>query len=434
MKRNKKVLLCFMLSLAMIFCLFAGCESKPSEPLQICVDLTGFGYYGAPDFKNAVNNLMADLKLYGIKTEVTTRFIAPEGSEREMEIRKLKTEIMSGNGPDLFLIGQGAANDVMIFPCPEKAMQNELFLPLDRYLEHAKYMEPEHFLPAVREAGTWDGTQYILPMTYTFPATVFRAEDFSADVPMTWQEMAEHADRNVLAAANWARPGAGFGNHFIDTFDKIIDAREETVDLPESELQEHMRQILEVNGKYREEKLSGADGHFQANMCVSFNTFPHPYEGEDYFHGITPQDDVAIVPMFNSAGGVTASVASYLAISASTKHPKEAFEIADFLLSKNTQTGWLFQMMTATTALPVDTSLLVPGDDASLWEMTDQTYQAFLGVQDQISCVRLPSYLDYLFSEMYWNCYDSYFGYEDGDIDKILTDGYRSLQMFVSES
>ena len=425
----KKIKILFLCALFLMISTFPGCASQEeSAQIELCVDIPGMGYYETSHIQSAINNLIVEMNTQGIETEITVRFIAPEGDERETELRKLKTEIMAGKGPDLFLIGYTGEKETMLFPSPEKSMQNKLFLPLDSYLENAKYMEKDNFLSAVWEAGSLDGIQYILPMTYTFPATIFRAEDVSIDAPMTFGEMAENPDLNFVASVSWVRPRAALGNHFIDTFEKILDAEDDSVSLSESELQEHMQQILEVTEKERDGKLSEADPHFQVNMSVDFNTFP------DVSEGITPEDDIAIVPVFNSAGGVSASVISYMAISAATEYPAEAFEIADYLLSKSTQSGTLYQMLTKTVALPIDTSLLAPGNDTSLWEMTEQSYNEFLKVQELISYVRLPSYSDYLLSMLYWDCYSCYFGYEEGDISEILTDGYRNLQMFAGES
>ena len=91
-------------------------------------------------------------------------------------------------------------------------------------------------------------------------------------------------------------------------------------------------------------------------------------------------------------------------------------------------------MLTETVSLPIDTSLLAPGNDSSLWEMTEPSYNEFLKIQDMISYVRLPSYSNYLLSMLYWDCYSYYFGYQEGDINEILTDGYRNLRIYAEES
>ena len=425
----KKIKILFLCALLLMISTFPGCASQErNAQIELCVDIPGMRLSDSSSIQMAVNNLIAEINTLGIEPEITVRFIAQEGDERETELRKLKTEIMAGKGPDLFLIGYTGEMETMLFPSPEKSMQNKLFLPLDSYLENTKYMEKDNFLSTVWDAGSWDGTQYILPLTYTFPATIFHAEDVSLDAPMTYGEMVENPDLNFVASASWVRPGATLGNHFIDTFEKILDTENDSVSLSGSELQEHMRQILEVTGKERDGKLSEADPHFQVNMSVGFNAFP------DVSQGITPEDNIAIVPFFNSAGGISASVKSYMVISAATEYPEGAFEIADYLLSKSTQSGTLYRMLTERTSLPIDTSLLVPGNDSSLWEMTETSYQEFLKVQDMISYVRLPSYSDYLLSTLYWDCYSCYFGYQEGNIDEILSDGYRSLQMFAGES
>ena len=320
MQKIKILLVCTLL---LIMNAFPGCTSQErNAQIELCVDIPGIGLYDSSSIQSAINNLVAEMNTQGIETEIAVRFIAPKGDERETELRKLKTEIMAGKGPDLFLIGYGTEIETMLFPSPEKSMQNKLFLPLDGYLENAKYMEKDNFLSAVWEAGSWDGAQYILPLTYTFPATVFLAEDVSLDAPMTYGEMAENPDLNFVASVSWVKSGSTLGNHFIDTFEKILDAENDSVSLSESELQEHMHQMLEITEKELDGKLSGVAPHFQVNLSAVFNTFIDPFLGEDYFHDISPEDDITFVPIFNSTGGVTASVISYMAVSAATENPE----------------------------------------------------------------------------------------------------------------
>lgn len=64
---------------------------------------------------------------------ITIQFVSPkEGdtAEREAEIHQLNTEILSGKGPDLFIMEGNRLTNVNLFPDIEKSIMNGAFLDL----------------------------------------------------------------------------------------------------------------------------------------------------------------------------------------------------------------------------------------------------------------------------------------------------------------
>lgn len=72
-------------------------------------------------------------------------------------------------------------------------MINGVFLPLNDYIENAQLMEFEKLEPGVMSAGQYDGEQYILPLSYTMPLTMYNADEVqdTASKTMTWDQMFE---------------------------------------------------------------------------------------------------------------------------------------------------------------------------------------------------------------------------------------------------
>lgn len=79
---------------------------------------------------------------------------------RDQQLQRLRTEILAGKGPDIFLtdvynhvvgdaeIGKwGVEGKGPLFNFPAQAMKNRLFLPLDDYIAQAQFMEFDQLTP-----------------------------------------------------------------------------------------------------------------------------------------------------------------------------------------------------------------------------------------------------------------------------------------------
>lgn len=123
-----------------------------------------------------------------------------EGSAREIAMDRIRTEIMAGGGPDVFIVTTQGSNS--LFPIPEKAMQEGVFLPLDTYIQDMAQSEWDKLTPAVLEAGRTDEGQVLVPMMYTLPITIYKKEDVPEAPPAgtTWQEMLSD-ETNILRNA-----------------------------------------------------------------------------------------------------------------------------------------------------------------------------------------------------------------------------------------
>ncbi|MBP3705282.1 MAG: hypothetical protein J6I98_07105 [Clostridia bacterium] len=126
----KKAVAVVMLVLAMISAMFSGCAGKESVPLRICVDL-GLTHAGASSVSSAVYDLIAPLESSGKISNIEVEYIPQEGSERESALKRLRVELMSGEGPDVFIMECVAGTHLYgggtLFPMPEKAMEAGIF-------------------------------------------------------------------------------------------------------------------------------------------------------------------------------------------------------------------------------------------------------------------------------------------------------------------
>ena len=113
MKKNVVRLLTFVLLILMVSGMFAGCAEKEPEPLHICVDI---GYVNPIRFHSSyeerfeaetlITNMLQAGKQKGIEVprDFEIEFLPKEGVERETALDRIRTEVMSGGGPDLFIV------------------------------------------------------------------------------------------------------------------------------------------------------------------------------------------------------------------------------------------------------------------------------------------------------------------------------------------
>lgn len=164
--------------------------------------------------------------LEGVDSEIEVRIqrLPDEKETRENEIQKLRTEIMAGKGPDVYLLEsmrENAAEEVMpLLENPYKTMQSGALASLDKFMEKDSYWEDSTYHEAILKAGQYDGRQYIIPMSvmyYVLPITE-DMEAMTGDTLGEWLEQAKNSqDIRIKQAMNmgiqcarWIQPAVDY--------------------------------------------------------------------------------------------------------------------------------------------------------------------------------------------------------------------------------
>ena len=97
--------------------------------------------FGSIDFAGHIHDFTSKFKYFTGIEDVQLIYLPRQGVERETKLQRLRTEVMSGAGPDIFIVNCGSA-DYALFPYPEKMMNSGFFLLLDDYIEnHAQFTD-----------------------------------------------------------------------------------------------------------------------------------------------------------------------------------------------------------------------------------------------------------------------------------------------------
>lgn len=360
---------------------------------------------------------LAGLPGYGSDFTVQVDSISATGNEYDAALTRLRTEIMAGKGPDLFICGQklywfvGQTGTESFFHFPEQAMSNHLFMQLDDYIKEAKYIEWDKLQPMVMEAGRNDEGFQLLPLTYTFEATFFDSSyKPESQFPMTWDEMIDGPDQNIRAAASYARTE--------NILRELADYDKDAPAFSEDELKRVAAKSYATRIALPEELRK--DGQ-PPNVAMDLEDLS--------LHGIslTGEQEYTIIPTYNLSGGITANITTFAAINRNARHPDEAFKIIDYLLSPSVQqTSPIFQ--SSMQGMPVYVNI---GDEdtpsSSKWRMNDSLFKQINEAQKQINVVKFAGPLD--------ECLNNVLAGKDDELaEKSGHEQYVLMEMLLAES
>ncbi len=472
--------------LLLLFEIFSACTLQ-EEPAALRI-LVGIPYeptYAFGGEKRVAEDFADYLQFTGgiERDDVEIEFLPLEEAERSVRLSSLRTEIMSGKGPDVFVLGSDlplgkerveyletlkSDNPLVrtvivrerLFQSPQRSMESGAFLPLDSYLKNAQFFDSSVIEPAILAAGQTDEGQMILPLTFTMPTAVY--EKASTD----------HAKAEQCAA------GATAWNQFPDLFGQIADYKAEKLLFSEAELLETVRSALAAcPAKSGKNGLDyGKEIDYGADMRLFF--FPeetgglralgslHHFDLEDwqpnYFSGRWEDgavpETVSAVP--NREGGVTAQITAYACINRNTKRPDDAFQVLDLLIRREAMgliavkehpedeesiSAFLLPLYADVFGVPVRNDML--GDGVSRFgylqsylgkrapgiEMTanPETYEIYKNLRTQVTTARFYGELDWELQEMFNACREAK---TDEEIEKIVSKAYDTMEMILAES
>mgnify|MGYP001018028652 FL=1 len=425
------------------------------DALRVCVDLEyRAGYTEGKTPENAFYNLMNTVKSLGGPENVSFEYLPREGTERETALDRVRTEIMSGGGPDMFIIACNGGIDYMaadveaLFRVPEKAMEAGLFLPLDDYIQNAQFMEWNKLNETVMAAGRTEQGQMLLPMTYTFPLTMFRESDvtLTTTAETTWQDMLNDKTNVLTAAANWI-PTMEEQENFENQcggpllpyiLGDLADYSSEKLLFTEEELLQRITDVIELDVRNKNGEFENVPPYYHWFACggLTGSDFADPHVK------VRDQGPITMMPLYSDDGGMTAAVTSYVAINRSTKHADEAFFLADLLLRKETQLSsalyseWL--VYNDSVGIPVyadamqDTSP-VTWHGMTDWHMSAENYENFSAARSQITRVRFQGGLEEALVNCYYACSDARYQDPNADLAPIIAEWYKTMEQWVQE-
>ena len=263
---------------------------------------------------------------------------------------KMTTEVMAGEGPDLFLY------DYMTMDI-EKMARRGVFADLEPYFE-ADNFDWSGYNQAVMDAGVWDGHRLVVPLSYMLPIlytsqTALDETGFSVENCNTFDgflDEVEKIESDPKQTREAFRSEEAFYYFPYNSGLPYVDYDRQKVDLsfPEMEqgasIYKNLNPILELGFGDGSDMAGAAD--IRDGKCL-FTCPNFPLYGFFLTEGcINKFDDAVMVPIRDTQGGIRARITSAVMVRNSSPNLQVAYEFIKFLLSEEFQLdtiGWRWQ-------------------------------------------------------------------------------------------
>lgn len=391
----------------------SGKETPTPDPnsLHVLIDMPSTYPHNESTLKKNLKDFKSEIIKAGGPKDITFDIVffdyrGENNSEnyalRGNDLTRIRTEIMAGKGPDVFITTCEPERVDPVFKYPDQMMSRRAFLPLDEYIDKAQFMEWDKLIPVIMEAGKGEEGQLVLPLTYSMPITVFRASEV------------EHTHSKTLTLFDVAEsdnPASLFGRDPMDSdrlagvFPVLADYSTDTLAFSEDEL----KKVIKVLGDLQSRKDSGEfddiPGYYHSDLMVRFNDTPNNDELAAQYSYITSKERLTLFPLYSTEGGYCATITSFAAINRNTKRPDDAFFVLDYLLSLDCQCSPLYANLTWFWAVPTHeeamrkwAKVVIRGDYTpngwQKWFLTNSNFDEFCSLRDNISYARFRTELD----------------------------------------
>jgi ABC-type glycerol-3-phosphate transport system substrate-binding protein len=447
MARHRKPLRLAAFSLALLF-LFSlnGCTTggasanmEPTKELTVCVDPWAHKTLQRAYTKFMQENRDVKLNFTILPDIYSGTEYKPE--EREAALSQLRTQVMAGLGPDLFILESDAP--IPLYQDIEKAMRGGVFCDLLPLFSQADFSMDDYIAP-VMAAGQVGSKQYVVPLKYqvfgvmTNDATrkILGDEAFKSTSAMleSIRALREIPGMGPVFGHSWVNLLKLFSNPFLPMSPKPADydALTAQVDTP------LLRDILETCKSVYNRTLDMPDTFPPGIAQEYWEDYPRT---DAYFAFLNNLDAMAVeaglsekyagitphLDAFPSEdGGTAAQVTLYAGIRANSPNKYNAVNLLKQLLSAECQTDSSSDMLSAFYGWPVRKGVLedclqaymkmarlsVYHSDFSstMWSvafedpLSDESVNNFLAIEAKITSAAfpLPDELVIILND-YWN-------------------------------
>ena len=396
MKRLFPLVLCVLLLLAAL----VSCQPKETEQkektLRVITDATEcYGSELSPsELAESIQRILAYWQESHPGVQVSLEVLPDNEEERKAALQKLRTEIMAGKGPDVFLLPAGSTISVPdfawldpLFQNVEQAMRNKLFLDLTEYFDSDETLDRAALNDQILEGGVVDGKRYVLPLGYNMPVLYVdadRARELGLDVEQL-------ADRNLYelyeAVYGTGDPTSAWGvtrgpiNMEFSLFPALTDYEQGKVTLTADEIKKFFEKrapLLELRGGYHPESwthhlsdyLKG-DTEFILNGKTACYIGELSMAAEILGIGKGTGMNLSAVPLRSADGSIVADITYWGAISTNCSYPEDAYSFLKLFLRKEVQLqeGFGEDYPTVCNNLRQGWPVLSPGSGELMWRM-----------------------------------------------------------------
>ena len=284
-------------------------------------------------------------------------YLSDEKEERESQLDRLRTEMLAGDGPDIFLLSGRVPiqQNEPLFVDVEQSMYNGMFHDLSAYYNADTELKTEEFNETIMAAGTIGEARYILPFYYDLPVIQVNEaalgeygltiEDVTTGMDALIEKVVELNDPFVSGGLATIRGDFYF---LFDYFPNLIDYEKKELQLTEEELTTFMQvyqqwMLLRANAGPYANEINSLNSYVQSETAFWHNA-GFPFHLDNMANSLAcaamgklQGEEFAMYPMRASDGSVIASVTYWGAVGAGCKYPDVAYDFLREFLTQETQ-------------------------------------------------------------------------------------------------
>ncbi len=310
---------------------------------------------------------------------------------------------MTGSGPDVFLCAAEVETFFPIeggrpFPYVDKAIEDGLFLPLDKYFGQWQYTTWDDYPQEIMNGGKDSaGNQTVIPITFSIPLLAFAQADVPPrdDTGKNWEDVLSGGDPILSEQIRfpWKLPSWEEGvvrgdlrdaSALPNLYPDFIDFTDGKICLTQQELTEDIQEYLALYRKLLETEA----------VAPYWTLCPSLLDRQGSI--VDTNTDMTLVPLRNTAGGATAVVSLYCAVNGNTAQPEKASQLLDVLLSagcwKDVETLSLFDP----SWMPANQAVCTE----AVTGYTENSLKEWQKAVSQVNIVQFPSPIDAKVTDM----------------------------------
>ncbi len=369
MYRNRRYSLLLLLFVAYMLLFLTACGEKQPAPdgpvvLRIATNtkdpdtISGEPY--SMDYELRWRIMDYEKKHENVTIEVEYMPIGIEA--RELWKQQMRTEVLAGNGPDIFLMCAGTRSseeggvhrlvwDNGLFLDPAQAMRGGLFYDISSFYDADKALSTETLDDAVMSAGVMGNARYILPLRYDIPVVCLNQAALDAS-GLDIEKMAESfsAYCGELAALNdslWMRrmlPSGIEGAQYA--FSVLLDYDKGGIAVSAQEVADYIAlryQMLTLSDGQGRDVDTNIAGYISDGTVIPDGQRLVLYAGgmaeamELAAAAKAEGRELAMFPLGAMDGKLTASIPWWGAVYANSEHPELAYDVLRMFLMEDSQ-------------------------------------------------------------------------------------------------
>lgn len=467
------LILCFTLS----FSVLSGCKENGPKTLRVLIDESD--YDDTLGIHSQLNKWVAQFEAEHEGVTVVLEVLPLDSKSRNPMIQQIRSELMSGNGPDVVLMPNAYSDQVAagsgqnpLINDVSLAMKNGLFLDISKYYDEDTELGTDKLQQTVMDAGVLGDARYVLPLRYDIPImyvdkqafseTGLRQDIFESNVIELMDSVVAIDDNRTAAnfRMHWIQPQ--FTMNFLP---RLIDYNTGKVTVSQTELesffQSYQNYWVRLLHAFSNSSLSNRPVFYQylsnGDYWTDSGNFLFIGSMQQLVENVTIANtknvELEMYPIRAMDGSVIADVTYYGAISAGCQNPELAYEFLRAFLTEDFQwernlTDVRGAWKPAGYGWPVRTEGSYAALTESIWARSEWTFsnnvnripkEALLSndcsiLSTKIDSARFSIPLEHSFYRDLWTLYDKEkMMPSDVDIPQLAQEWIEKLQLHLDE-